>query len=989
MSEDRIDSIIDLNATQAEVDALEKQVAGIVALIKQVKTAGIGAKESSNTKELTDKTKEISTLNIRLAESHKQVEQLVKARFASEAKLVALQTDYAKATATARTEIQAKNRELKIESELQLSSTGSIGRAEAAVKKLTLERKNLNLFTAEGKKRLEEINVSLDRYTQFIKKNNDAAGKQRLNIGNYQGSAKIVVDALERTRAKIVQVDKAFGEMSPEGRAVRQEFEALERITGNPQFLNISAKIGDAVGETRFFTKALIDLERNGQGSSEAANQLRAQLAKLTDEIADTRAEVNALSSDTRGFDLFAGSVKFLAASWQAAAGAAQLFGGENEDVQKSIQKLVAIQSVAQGVQQVATELTTKGTAANKVYNLVLAQGQILFGKGATAAMRFGVAIKSIAVLAVVAFLVDIANKMGLFGDNTDDATKSTDKLNEALERQQSILDKRISSISQDSKLYIETLKQQGASAADIFEAEQKARRESLEQTQKDEQEIIKEIGLRRKALFESGEGNETTAKFGKAQKDRANAELKVLEEGFEKKSQISIQLQRDIDLAEAENRTRFAEEQRDANEKETEKQKEARLKAAEEAKRILEANARAEFEIFKLAREQRATLDETIFSNENESNSKRLLALNDYALSKAEIINATADFELTNAKLTSKEIELIERQRVDALLRLNLELTDSIKKNQKDFKADTKELAASITGMTKSIETAIAEVNKKNKEATDEFLANKEKIKGAAMALGDEVKGLIFDLFTADIDRQRNAIQDQIDLLDKQKAKDIEVATQSITNAQDRAAAIAVIEARSQAQKDALERKSRELQQQKAKFEKAQNIASIIQGTAVAIVSALKIGPPQGFILAALVGALGAVQIARVLATPIPKFKDGGVHDGGLMIVGDGGKSEGITLPDGSVLRSPSRSTLMDAPAGTVIHPDYNKMMLNATMTTPPTFNVKTVSNDNAIKGIGRDIVKAIKNQRQTILKGEAPYKKIFRQGGNTVTSL
>jgi hypothetical protein len=63
------------------------------------------------------------------------------------------------------------------------------------------------------------------------------------------------------------------------------------------------------------------------------------------------------MSSDTRGFDLFAGGVRAVTSAWQTASGVAEMYAGENEDVQKSIQKLVAIQNIAMGVQELANEL--------------------------------------------------------------------------------------------------------------------------------------------------------------------------------------------------------------------------------------------------------------------------------------------------------------------------------------------------------------------------------------------------------------------------------------------------------------------------------------------------------------------------------------------------------------------------------------------------------------------------------------------------------
>ena len=76
------------------------------------------------------------------------------------------------------------------------------------------------------------------------------------------------------------------------------------------------------------------------------------------------------------------------------------------------------------------------------------------------------------------------------------------------------------------------------------------------------------------------------------------------------------------------------------------------------------------------------------------------------------------------------------------------------------------------------------------------------------------------------------------------------------------------------------------------AKFEKASNLAQAGMNIASAITKVL----PNIF-LAALVGAMGAVQIAAIASTPIPKFAQGGMiggrrhSQGGTMIEAEQGE--------------------------------------------------------------------------------------------------
>jgi len=377
--------------------------------------------------------------NTMLIESTKAVANVMKERFATEAKLVTIQTDYARETAKNRVEIQKTNQELKNKAEYQKAETGSIEKARAAVKILNAERNKLNLYTEEGRARQEKLNAQIDKYNEFIKKNVDALSQQKINVGNYQGSAKIIVDALEKekqkleelikAREKLVNVQNAGSTFKPtvvEGFAAgqptasagggalkintaesikqlqvldkqiaesRTTVEGFSRVTSQPQFLKLAGSFGDATKELRFFTKALIDMERQGKGNSESAKALRAHLATLTDEISDAKDEVKALSSDTRGFDLFAGSVTFAADAAQTLVGAMSLMGASEEDAAEATKTLVAIQSVSNGVKGIANELTTRGTAANKLFAFSQLQLKTVFDASATSAARFRAAL--------------------------------------------------------------------------------------------------------------------------------------------------------------------------------------------------------------------------------------------------------------------------------------------------------------------------------------------------------------------------------------------------------------------------------------------------------------------------------------------------------------------------------------------------------------------------------------------------------------------
>ena len=116
------------------------------------------------------------------------------------------------------------------------------------------------------------------------------------------------------------------------------------------------------------------------------------------------------------------------------------------------------------------------------------------------------------------------------------------------------------------------------------------------------------------------------------------------------------------------------------------------------------------------------------------------------------------------------------------------------------------------------------------------------------------------------------------------------------------------------------LEKKKAALQEKQAKWDKANSIVQAGIATALAITKAL-----PNLVLAALVGAMGAAQIAVIAAQPIPKYAKGTKdHPGGLAIVGDGGKKEGI-ITDNGLFVTPDKPTLVNLPAHAQVIPDLS----------------------------------------------------------------
>lgn len=221
----------------------------------------------------------------------------------------------------------------------------------------------------------------------------------------------------------------------------------------------------------------------------------------------------------------------------------------------------------------------------------------------------------------------------------------------------------------------------------------------------------------------------------------------------------------------------------------------------------------------------------------------------------------------------------------------------------------------------------------KRDKDATDFAISQsereqkaKEELHAKEKELADAGANLIKTIVDGGFQNQLNAIQGQKDALDAQTKNEIDAENRSLDSAADKADKIAVINAKAAAQQAQLDAKARDVKNKQAKVDRLFSIASIIENTAVAVAKALPNIP-----LSIIVGALGAVQLATVLATPLPKYEKGTTNaKGGISLVGEVGK-EYVIQPDGKQYFTPDGPSLMNIPKGSKVISNMELMSIMA----------------------------------------------------------
>ena len=118
------------------------------------------------------------------------------------------------------------------------------------------------------------------------------------------------------------------------------------------------------------------------------------------------------------------------------------------------------------------------------------------------------------------------------------------------------------------------------------------------------------------------------------------------------------------------------------------------------------------------------------------------------------------------------------------------------------------------------------------------------------------------------------------------------------------------------------LSAKKKELQTKQAKWQKVNAVIQATINTAQAITSAIGVAPPLGIALAAIIGALGAAQIATIVSQKIPEYKEGtDFHPGGIAKVGEGGVSEIVDEPKRGLWKTPAHPTFVNLERGAKVY--------------------------------------------------------------------
>ena len=254
-------------------------------------------------------------------------------------------------------------------------------------------------------------------------------------------------------------------------------------------------------------------------------------------------------------------------------------------------------------------------------------------------------------------------------------------------------------------------------------------------------------------------------------------------------------------------------------------------------------------------------------------------LSVADYDQMQAELVDATYNNEAEMFEIKKEFAIKGLKMQISAIEQL-LAAQDKLPENERI----SAEERAKIENELSKAKLNLSEVNlQKYSDDAEKRVELERQTNEAIKAISQDLYAALGDLVNAIFDAKIANIDYEIQQEDEKYARLIELAGNDQRQKD-------LLEKEAEKNRKKLEDEKRKEQRKQAIFNKALKVGEIGIATALGIMQAYaQLGPIGGTVAAVLIGVLGAVQTAAVLATPIPKYEKGTKnHKGGDALVGE-----------------------------------------------------------------------------------------------------
>lgn len=1024
MPVERVSSVYDLGA-------LEPEHQKFISFLTQSKDAIIALNDMRiNVKNSDTSTFTAATLKLNEAIAQSNVTILAASKAQADLAAATKQATEANAQAATNTEkatkstkektladvqaaeaIRMQNADLKTQAQQNLATIGSLDALKASLKALTAQRSALPIDATVGSS-YDQLTQKIKILTTTISAEEQKVGDFKRNVGNYTGALSILKDSLTEATAQLQKMTAAGTQNTEQGQQTAKEVSLLTELVGQQSkgFTSLAREVMNT-------GKALATLHGEGLGGTQAFQQLEAQFTKTKRELDEFNKSQKILTSATPQLAAMTIAAKGLAGAYAIGAGASALFADGDEKVEKELQKLVAVMTVLQGLNEVHELIMQKDAIATALFGTA-SEG------AAISTLTFGKALAFLEANPIILALGLVVSLFVALRHEAEDTKEAIDHLNQSFEEERKAIDHVQTATSAANALRLNEMKLQGATEKQLHDQEMKDLHEQANNENDHYNEIkeqIDDLRTRRHAAKEEEKKDREAGgdAFGVQQNDLGtDAEfeksIQALKEKAATQLALTTKLNTDADKADS-----------DFQVQQFEKAKKAHSQTLQE----LKDTYNAEFDIYKVHQQALIRGYDQDIKSEKVYYLDKLVALDEYIKASEQLLYKEEQQDIANKQReAAREVQHLEEQKSGKSVEEKARINENIKIVEENLQQAILFIQATYADKAnqlihdtaeqrnKIIETGLkndqviydeyAKIEQDNLDKTLERIkkglaerqrleeAYAKKITELSKELNDKKvefaqKGedVLFSIGNASYQRQLNLLTDQENQVDKKTAADLAANDATVQSEEKKAANIAIINAKAQAQKELLVQKENEIKNRQAKFERAQQVFEILIQT---IKSVAKIKAEAAVLFANPFGgeALGALALAQIpwvigsglasvaalLATPLAKYKGGRGEGKEEFALVHGG--EFIHRGNGSIEATPAVESLAHLMPTDKVYKDRATMMRELAMSGLPLSNYHVGKDGSIDKAINRmsdrieDAVSSIKIQSTIITK-------------------
>lgn len=407
---------------------------------------------------------------------------------------------------------------------------GKLAETTAQIQKLKKENKELDKTTAEGAEAFAKNTAAIKQLTvqeKVLSAQIAATTKSTVDQNASMKEQEGELDKLKLQYASLTSemkdssggkaMKKSIDELDASVKANRASIGDHQRSIGNYEKSTISLK-----QELKNIVVEMANLSMANQENSDRFRELQERGGELKDTLSDISARLKNAGSDTKNIDQLVGAFTALGSVVQVAEGSMQLFGAESEDIQRGIQKMVAIQGILNGVQEIGNALQKESafmmgvlTVKEKALQAAkITTTAIMRTFGVTSAVAMGIATAGITLL-ISGVVLLISNWDKLTASFTESG-RELDRLTSYQKVYNKLADMSIAATNKRARI----LEASGAKESDIMKAQGKGLVDLFELRKQELEVIEKKIALNKETEEDVKRAEELELELSKIRTD-------------------------------------------------------------------------------------------------------------------------------------------------------------------------------------------------------------------------------------------------------------------------------------------------------------------------------------------------------------------------------------------------------------------------------------------------------------------------------------